>query len=137
MTDQPFISNEESRNPVKRYPYYNKSIYNTNPEKGNRFSMQRAFNYILLTNSKMRRLENLHKKDFGKLMRSSARKEARLLNFSSIREWINQSSKICRWRVNEMKQVTVCKVCKLLLKTTVSSLLYICEPCMVVYKMSS
>ena len=85
----------------------------------------------------MRGLEKLEKKDFGKLMRSSARKEARLLNFSSIREWIKQSLKIRHWTVNQIKQVTSCEVCKLQLDTTVSSHIYICEPCMIVYKMSS
>ena len=82
----------------------------------------------------MRGLDGVKQKDCLSFLRANHRNEARLLNFEAIKTYKKLALKIDKMRIINIENVTECSECKAKLKSTIYSLWFMCEDCMIVFK---
>ena len=125
MIDSPRILEKRTRNQIKGYPDYHNSILNAVKGNSNSYSMQKAFNFIFLTNSKMKGLEGIDKKTLLNFLKNELRNESRVLDFNIINTYRKQALKIIKANVIHIEKLSSCGKCEVSLKQTMYSLVYL------------
>lgn len=133
MIDFPVIGSDKERNPIRKYPYYHSKNLHSQRAKCAGFSMQKAFNYILLNFAKIKGFNPVDNKQFKKLLSNVYLKESAVSDMSGVMAW-RKSADILKSKssIKVVSVIATCSNCKSLPGTTISSKIFYCRMCKVI-----